>query len=171
MKDMLPNTTPVPNLILDEWMPILKDVQFRILMVVTRQTMGWVEDSETGRRKAQDWISHSQLILKTGRESRAISDALKVLVDHYGIIEAVNNRGDLLDTPAKRRKGGVINYRLNLHSPPPTLFSPYEPQIRSRKRGKAVDKEGKSQLTIANFAVVPSQNLHTTKKTKYKNIQ
>lgn len=163
MKEMIPNSTPVPNVIIDEWMPILKDVQLRILIVVTRQTLGWIEDPETGRRKSQDWISHSQLIQRTGRESRAISDALKVLVDHYGIIEAVNNYGDLLNTPGKRRKAGTINYRLNLHSPPPTLFSPITAAIVPRRRGKPVDKESTIQLTIANFAVVPPQNLHTTK--------
>lgn len=171
MKEMVPNTTPTPNVIIDEWMPILKDVEFRVVVVVTRQTLGWVEDPETGRRKAHDWISHSQLIKKTGRGSRAISEALKVVADHYGLLEAVNNRGEPLDTPNKRRKGGQIYYRLNLHSPPPTLFSPISTELVPRRRGQPVDKLGNKQLTIANFAVVPSQILHTTKETNYKNIQ
>jgi hypothetical protein len=169
MKDsMVPNTTPTPNIIFDEWMPILKDVEFRLLCIVTRQTMGWVEDPLTGRRKEHDWISHSQLIFKSGKKSSSISDALKVLIDHYAIIEALNSKGELLDSSTKRRYGGKIFYRLNLHSPPPTLFTFFSPQLVSRRRGKRGDKEGEIQATIPNFGVVPSQNLDTTKETYTK---
>ena len=56
-KSIIPNTTQVPNFVLDELLPTLSDVELRIVLIVTRQTLGWVEDKETGRRKDRDWIS------------------------------------------------------------------------------------------------------------------
>lgn len=56
MSKVIPNTTQVPNVILDEWMPKLKDIELRVLLVVVRQTLGWLENAETGTRKEKDWI-------------------------------------------------------------------------------------------------------------------
>ena len=47
-KSIIPNTTQVPNFVLDELLPTLSDVELRIVLIVTRQTLGWVEDKETG---------------------------------------------------------------------------------------------------------------------------
>jgi len=45
-KSIIPNTTQVPNFVLDELLPTLSDVELRIVLIVTRQTLGWVEDKE-----------------------------------------------------------------------------------------------------------------------------
>lgn len=61
--------TPVPNWLFDE-MPTLEDTEFRLLLLVVRQTRGW-QDARTGGRKERDWITRSQRIAKTGRNSVA----------------------------------------------------------------------------------------------------
>ncbi len=97
----LPMTfTAIPNTLIDEVMPKLKDTEWRLLCVVARQTLGWVD--KDGRRKQRDWMSQSQLIAKTGRNSAALSAALDVLV-RENLIECQAENGEFLDTPEKRR--------------------------------------------------------------------
>ncbi len=118
MQPIIPNTTQIPHLIIREWMPLLGDVELRVLLVVADQTLGWVEDPETGRRKEKDWISQGQLMKKINRSDRAIQNSLKKLVDELRIIQAHDEAGELLDSPKKRMKcGGKIFYRLSLKRP------------------------------------------------------
>ncbi len=61
---------PVPNRLVDEVLPTLKDTELRVLLIVLRQTLGWREGSDTRARwryKRRDWISHSQMVRRTGR--------------------------------------------------------------------------------------------------------
>ena len=123
MGKIIPNTTQVPNLLIDKWMPLLKDTEFRCVVMITRKTMGWIEDPKTGRRKEKDWISQRQLMRLIKRSDRAISSALHVLIDKLRIVEAYDELGYLLDSPRKRMKcGGKIYYRLSLRAPNATLF-------------------------------------------------
>lgn len=140
-------------------MPRLKDVELRVLLVVADQTLGWVEDFETGRRKDKDWISHYQLRQKTGRSDRAISVAVRVLIETHRIVEAYSGSGECLDTTYKRRKlGSRIYYRLNLHHPPETLFD------TPAKSAGAVQKVWKRRPPPQ---ILRPQNLRTTKETLY----
>lgn len=130
-KSIIPNTTQIPHLIIREWMPRLSDVELRILLVVADQTLGWIEDPETKRRKEKDWISQYQLMTKINRSDRAIQKALKRLVDELAIIQAHDEFDNLLDSSQKRMKcGGKIFYRLSLRPPQPELFS-FAPEKRS----------------------------------------
>ena len=96
----------------------MSDVELRVLLVVADQTLGWIEDPETKRRKEKDWISQSQLMKKISRSDRAIQNSLKRLVDELRIIQAHDESGELLDSPQKRMKcGGKIFYRLSLKHP------------------------------------------------------
>jgi hypothetical protein len=99
-------------------MPLLKDVELRILLVVADQTLGWIEDPDTKRRKEKDWISQGLLMRKINRSDRAIQNSLKQLIDELRIIQAHDESGELLDSPQKRmRCGGKIFYRLSLKHP------------------------------------------------------
>lgn len=111
----LPSTTPMPNQLLDEWMPLLGDTQWRLLCVIVRQTMGWSDPTShsTGGRKTRDWLTHSQLKTRTGRASAALSAALDDLVQR-GLVEVQDERGRVLCTPAERRRArGRLYYRLH----------------------------------------------------------
>ncbi len=117
-QSIIPNSTQIPHLIIREWMPLLSDVELRILLVVAYQTLGWIEDPETKRRKEKDWISQGQLMRKINRSDRAIQNSLKRLIAELRIIQAHDEAGELLDSPQKRMKcGGKIFYRLSLKRP------------------------------------------------------
>jgi len=106
----IPNTTPTPNIIFNGLMTKMSDTEFRVVMVVVRATLGWEIDHTTGMRKKEDWISHKQLIDKTGRSGRAISTAIDSAIKK-GWIEARDANGNLLDKKEKRI-GKKIFYRL-----------------------------------------------------------
>ncbi len=67
---VLLRTTPFPNHLLDNAMPRLRDTEWRLLCVLVRQTLGWQNKSEGGR-KQRDWLTQAQLKKRTGRDSAA----------------------------------------------------------------------------------------------------
>lgn len=91
----LANTTPFPNLLLDRVMKLLSDTEWRVLCVIVRQTHGW--------QKPEDWLSHSQLKNRTGRESAAVSRAVDTLVKR-GLIVVRDRFNRRLHSTAERRR-------------------------------------------------------------------
>lgn len=85
-----PNTTPIPNFLLDEAMSLISDKALRVLMIIARQTYGWHKD--------QDWISYALLIQKTGLHKESISLAIKELRDKDLIVIADEDGNELWDT-------------------------------------------------------------------------
>lgn len=145
----------MPHIIIREWMPHLKDVELRVLLVITDQTLGWVEDVTTGRRKEKDWISRGQLMRKTGRGHSSVSVAVEKLVAN-AIIEAFDGDGNLLKSP-KERSGNKIFYRLNLNPAQSSLF-PVD---------KRVQKMDRLPQPIQNLDV---QKVVSTKETDYTKL-
>lgn len=43
---LVPNSTQVPNVLLDEIMPLLKLAELKVMLVIVRQTYGWRKDSD-----------------------------------------------------------------------------------------------------------------------------
>ena len=107
---MIPNTTPTPNELFNGEMIKMSDTELRIVLIVTRSTLGWISDKETGMRKREDWLSHSQLIKKTGRSGRAISTAIEGCMKNKWI-EVRNKEGKLLKTK-EERVGNKMYFRL-----------------------------------------------------------
>ena len=95
------NYTPFPNKLLDSVMPSLGDTSWRILCLIVRQTCGWHDG--VGRRKSSDWISHSQLKRRTGRQGAAVSRGIDALCKR-GLIMVQDSSGRHLITPAGRRR-------------------------------------------------------------------
>jgi len=72
--------TKFSNPLIDHVMPSVSPSAWKVLTVIIRQTVGWVEDRQTGKRKEWDQISYSQLKEKTGIGSDAtITKALREL--------------------------------------------------------------------------------------------
>lgn len=116
---------PVPICLVDAVMPRLKDTEWRVLMVVLRQTAGRQaepartvqgqqarQDQQAGKpptkskqlpTKRRDWLSHSQLCRRTGRGSEAVSAAIASLTDS-GMIIVEDAAGTALVTPEERRR-------------------------------------------------------------------
>jgi len=119
---LIPNTTQVPNVVLDEWLPKLNGSELKVLLVVIRQTIGWVEDIATGRRKEVDWISRGQMMKKTGLGRAVISKSVNALVE-LGVVEVYSESGQLLaDSLARQMEGGHLLYRFRMVAPQRTLF-------------------------------------------------
>lgn len=97
----LVRTTPFPNALF-RLMPKLRDTEWRVLCVIVRSTLGWI-DPHTKRRKTADWISHRLFKFGTGRESEAISRAIDVLVSS-GVITVMDATGRSLTSPSMRRR-------------------------------------------------------------------
>jgi len=71
-------STSVPNIVFDQHLPSLTESELKVLLVIIRQTFGWI-DPYTRKRKTRDWISHSQFVKKTNLSRKSISEALKSL--------------------------------------------------------------------------------------------
>ncbi|MBN4051395.1 HTH domain-containing protein [bacterium AH-315-M05] len=130
----VPNSTQVPNVLLDDYLGDLKPAELKMLLVVIRQTIGWVEDKKTKRRKEKDWISGSQLREKTGYSRRAISKAVDSL-SKDGWVEVYDSEEQLLDTPEKRKGKMRLYYRFKT--------KPAKPK-KNKKRNKDAQKGNKS---------------------------
>lgn len=105
-------TTPFPDWLLDRLMPRLRDVEWRLICVLVRQTLGW--QAGDGNPKQSDWLSHSQLRRRTGRSSSAISPAIDFLCRNR-LVEIDDGLGRLLPTAFERRKHrGRLYFRLNM---------------------------------------------------------
>ena len=58
-QDLAP-VVPVPAVYIDYVMPALSDAEWRVLCIVIRQTLGWVDTKKHSSRKLRDWFSLSQ---------------------------------------------------------------------------------------------------------------
>lgn len=103
-----PQTTQFPNSLVDIHLPNLTESEVKIILVILRQTNGWI-DKKTGGRKTRDRISHSQFIQKTGLCRKIISKTLKRLVD-IGLISVTDYKGNILLQPEERKGKSFLFY-------------------------------------------------------------
>ena len=94
-------TTQVPNFLFDTFLPILTESELKILLVVLRQTVGWL-DKKTERRKERDRISIGQFVKKTGLSKRNINSTIQSLVLKQ-LIEITGYKGNKLHQPCERK--------------------------------------------------------------------
>ena len=134
------NTTPVPNAVFDNYLKELKLAELKVLLIIIRQTLGWEDKRTQSERKEMDWISNSQLVVKTGNSARAINDAIQGLTDKK-LIDVISQSGEFLDTPEKRRGQQKLYFR----------FTNATSAIVETK-GIEREKEGITINPTANFA-------------------
>ena len=153
----VPNTTPTPNELYNGEMKKMNDTELRVVLLVTRATLGWEIDHETGMRKQEDWISQKQLMEKSGKSNRSISTAVKSCVEH-GWIEARDKSGLILQTP-EERSGRRIYYRLG------RIFLD---RITSETSSQVKKPVKFTTRTSETDSLRPVKKLHTTKETLTK---
>jgi hypothetical protein len=155
----VPNT-PVPNVLFDLLLKDLKASELKILLIIIRQTLGWVDKKEKGGRKSRDWISTSQLERKTGLSRRAISCGLALLVQR-GLIRVTDHRGFPLHE-AKERKGKIrLYYELSYINDIPVEKmgkTGLNPLISGQTSAEIADHISKNLQNLA-------QKMHITKQT------
>jgi len=98
-----PNSTPVPNCLFDEILPTLKPAELKILLIIIRQTYGWIDPRFPKKRKQSDWISQSQFQRKTGLSRKAVSTALASLIGRK-LVRVYDACGLAVDGSGKGRK-------------------------------------------------------------------
>ena len=141
------NSTQTPNELFDEHLPYLNQAQLKVLLVVIRQTLGWI-DPKTKKRKRKDWISISFFKRKTGLSHKSISLAIAELI-HNDLIVAMDYHENILKTPKDRRGKKKIYYS-------------YAPYFWKLKRKTCVD------MLVDLFTFQPKTK-HT--HTKKRNVQ
>lgn len=102
------NTTPVPNALFDILLPHLKYAELKVLMIVVRQTYGFVNPKNNRQRKEFDRMTISQIAKKSGCSKRAVNDAISMLSQNQ-LIDIRDHNGNILRSP-ESRKGKYILY-------------------------------------------------------------
>jgi len=152
-----PNTTPTPNWLYNGEMKKMNETELKIVLIVTRQTLGWY-DEITGDRKKQDRISQKQFMEKSGKSNRAVSTAIENCLEN-GWIEAYDIKGNPLHTP-QERKGKKIIYRLGN-----MFLSKINPSRNNPQDKKPVKKVHR---TCEESSQVPVKKVHISKETLKK---
>lgn len=103
-------STFVPNTLFDTHLKELTHAELKILLVIIRQTNGWI-DKKTGKRKKRDRITHKQFQGKTGLSGRIIILAIQTLIEK-GLIVVTNFNNEPLATHNLRKGQRSLFYAL-----------------------------------------------------------
>lgn len=109
-----PNFTQMPNILFDEWLPLLGHAELLVLLVIYRKTFGY--------HKIKDKISLSQIQKISGLTRSNLSKAVKSLENKNLIKKTVIGKKGLQQTIYE-----IIIKSENSSSPPPKGGSPTEP--------------------------------------------
>jgi hypothetical protein len=112
---LIPNSTQIPDVILDHWMAALSGAEFKVLLYVARRTYGFGKECDNIslnqmaagiRRRDGTQLDHG-----TGLSRSGVKSACNSLIDR-GILIRVNNRSE------ESRECEESTYRLNLYADP-----------------------------------------------------
>lgn len=81
MKITAPNYFQCPNDLVDHWMPLLKEAELKILLIIIRKTFGW--------HKNRDRISLTQMEEISGLSKKSVCEAIKSLVEKGIILKEI----------------------------------------------------------------------------------
>lgn len=102
------NITQVPNALFDSWLSTFTEGEVKIILVILRQTLGWI-DRKTGGRKTRDRITIQQFIRKTGLSKRTITKSLQSLCAK-SLVRITDYSGKDLSDPLRRKGKSYIYY-------------------------------------------------------------
>lgn len=104
-------TTQVPNYIFDQHLSKLTEAELKILLVVIRQTHGWI-DKRTGSRKKRDRITSYQFRNKAGLSRRTVTNAIQSLA-YKRLICITDFEGKELREAADRKGKSTVFYSVS----------------------------------------------------------
>jgi len=94
-----PNYTEMPNILLDEWLPHLKETELKVLLVIYRKTFGW--------HKTRDQISLSQLEALTGLSRQHIikgtNELIKKKIIQKTVIGPIGSQKTIYDVVIQKK--------------------------------------------------------------------
>jgi phage replication O-like protein O len=160
-----PNYTQTPNALFDYWLPLLKEVEVKVLFVIARKTFGW--------HKQKDVISLSQLSKLTGCTETNVSKAVKSLIQKRIVRKQVTGKIGTQETTYELIVGDVSEEDLNNSDPsskergtPPKKRGGTPPKLGGTK--ESLFKEKKQQQEKKKIAVVFSDKKMEDKKSIQK---
>jgi len=140
-RTLKPNSTQIPDVILDEWLPVLSGAEFQVVMFVARKTFGWGKD--------RDRISLSQIEAGTSLARSTISAAC----------EGLRARGMLCIIPGNRNTANT--YWLNEEWVPETIDQP----------STKIELVRKSNYGSTKIVLQPSTKIEHTRNKERDTIQ
>lgn len=151
----LEQTTPIPNDFFDA-IPHLTHAELRVLLVVFRQTYGWI-DRKTGNRKLKDRLTYNYIISKTGLYRTILSETIQSLVDKKMLV-ITNIQGTTLDTPQSRsgkrylffQYQPVRNFDVTYSQSRIVPIRIYEQNKRNTIKRKSIQKQTARQVNNLN---------------------
>src|SRR5436190_20427012 len=93
----IPNSTPIPDAILDHWMAELSGTEFKVLLYIARRTYGFGKEADTISLSqiARGLTKRDGTVLDrgTGASRSGVAAALKTL-EEQGLIIRTNNKSE-----------------------------------------------------------------------------
>jgi len=122
----IPKSTPwtkVPNFLLDELLPTLKDTELRLLLLLLRDTTGW------NRPESAVKLTYVQLRHRSGRANEAISAA----------ISGLSNRQLLHTLPSRTLRYSASPVRI------PNVIHSKDNKVKEQPSGSSYPQGGGSE--------------------------
>lgn len=110
---MLKGFCPIPNSLIDVHLSSLSHAELKVLLVVLRQTQGFIHPNGSNGRKDRDWLSQKFFGNKTGLSGRSVSTAIDSLVKRNLII-VTDSSNQVLRFPSERRGAFKLYYASTL---------------------------------------------------------
>ena len=76
--------TMVPNQFLDEIVPFEKPCVTKVVCLILRRTLGWID--EYGKRRTQDQVAYSEFAREMNMSTQAVADGLKAALEKGYIV-------------------------------------------------------------------------------------
>lgn len=159
---MWTNITPVPNAVFDIHLKDLKATELKILLVIIRQTLGWENKQNKTERKESDWISSSQLAVKTGSSYRYINTGIQVLIEK-NLIDVLDEKGNLLALACRRQGKQKLFFRLASANFVPIIIGMNNEGITPVHQGKTVPTSANSAYDLRKKITALTQKMRITK--------
>ena len=101
--------TRVSNILFDTYLPKLSESELKVLLIIIRQTLGWV-DPISKKPKEWDWISKVFFVKKTGLSKRSVGTAIASLIAKQ-LIQVKNEQDLKAHLPVIRRRANKLFYK------------------------------------------------------------
>lgn len=138
MRITAPTYTQTPNDLFDHWLPLLGEVELKVLLVIMRKTFGW--------HKTRDKISISQLQVLTGSVPKNILRATKFLVSKGLIKKEVFGPAGKQETYYELIVNEDSNNSYPCRGDSPTPSDSTAPPLSRRQSQKKLPKENKKEI-------------------------
>jgi phage replication O-like protein O len=172
---LIPNSTQIPDVILDQWMAELSGAEFKVLLYIARRTYGFGKDSDrvSLSQIAQGITRRDGTVLDrgTGVSRASVARALKALED-LGVVARTTNLsatgrefeentyrinldwqprhgGGTAEPEGQAGGGGVVSKRDHLASPSPRGWSQNQTGVVSKRDTQETEFQETVQETAA----------------------